>query len=572
MLRDYQIAARDDVYRAWHSGATNVLLTAATGAGKTVLYSSILQDFSVPSVLIAHRSELISQSALALNRERVPHSIIGPKALVSEIVRLQHDTHGHSSFAWRAPIRVAGVDTLIRANPSERWLQQIELTVIDEAHHVAGGNKWMKAGAMMPNARTLGVTAHALRADGQGLGRHADGIFDELVIGPHARELINRGFLTDYRMMIPPNDVDFSQVKIGSTGDYSAPALRAATHRSQKLVGDIVKHYVRAAEGKLGLTFAVDIESANELCVAYRKAGVPTEIITGSTSIGARAQIMRRFRERQILQLVSVDVLGEGTDVPAVEVVSLGRRTASFQLLSQQIGRALRVSVDDQHAANWSNYSDDERLAVIAKSGKPKALILDHVGNLLFHYNERGFPDSQQNYTLNRQEKRSRKVQDGTIPLRTCLSCFQPFERFLDECPYCGEPIPPPAGRSSPEQVDGNLTELDEDVLARLRAEVARIDGAVRIPANVSGPAAGAITKRHHQRFEAQQAMRRVAALWGGYYKAQGESDSEIQRRWFFTFGCDTLTAQSKGATDCAALQERIEAELTRLNVVELRE
>src|SRR5690606_13770615 len=108
--------------------------------------------------------------------------------------------------------------------------------VIDEAHHAAGGNKWVKAAALLPNARALGVTAHALRADGQGLGRHADGIFDALVIGPHARQLIDRGFLTDYRMLVPPSDVDFSDVKIGATGDYSAPQLRAATHRAKHLV------------------------------------------------------------------------------------------------------------------------------------------------------------------------------------------------------------------------------------------------------------------------------------------------------------------------------------------------
>jgi superfamily II DNA or RNA helicase len=520
-------------------------------------------------VLVAHRSEHISQSAQAHNREREPHSIIGPKSLITETIKLQHDTHGYSTFAWRAPIRVAGVDTLIKTAPTERWLQQIALVVIDEAHHVAGGNKWMRATALMPAARVLGVTAHALRADGQGLGRHADGIFDRLVVGPHARELIERGFLTDYRLLIPPNDVDFSGVAIGSTGEYSAPQLRAATHRSKQLVGDVVKHYVREAGGKLGLTFAVDLESANELCVAYRKAGVPTEIISGGTSIAARSQIMRAFRERRILQLVSVDVLGEGTDVPAVEVISLARRTASFQLLSQQIGRALRVSVDDAWHATWGDLTDTERRRVIFESDKPKALILDHVGNVLLHYERRGLPDSRQEYTLDRRAARVREPAADVIPLRSCLTCFQVYERFRDACPHCGAGIPPPAGRGSPEQVDGDLRELDPEVLAALRAEVARVDAPARIPANVDGIVGRAITKRHNERAAAQRTLRARMALWAGWYKLVGLSDPEIQRLFWHTFHTDPLTASAANAQDATTLQARIDAQIERLNIVE---
>src|SRR5690606_6793115 len=119
--------------------------------------------------------------------------------------------------------------------------------------------------------------------------------------------------------------------------------------------------------------------------------------------------------------------------------------------------------------------SDAERLEAIAGSAKPRALILDHVGNVLFHYAQRGFPDSRQEYTLDRRERGPRKARDDIIPLRSCLECFQPYERFLAACPYCGAPVPAPAGRSSPELVDGDLMELDAAVLERLRAEVTRV-------------------------------------------------------------------------------------------------
>ncbi|MFW2011210.1 DEAD/DEAH box helicase, partial [Acinetobacter nosocomialis] len=86
-----------------------------------------------------------------------------------------------------------------------------------------------------------------------------------------------------------------------------------------------------------------DVDAAKETADAFRAAGVPAEVITGETPELERAAIMRRFRNRQVLQLVSVDILGEGTDVPAVEVVSMARPTQSYGLYVQQFGRALRL-------------------------------------------------------------------------------------------------------------------------------------------------------------------------------------------------------------------------------------
>ena len=44
----------------------------------------------------------------------------------------------------------------------------------------------------------------------------------------------------------------------------------------------------------------------------YRGVGVAAEIIAAKTPLAVRGQLIRQFRARNILQLVSVDVLGEG--------------------------------------------------------------------------------------------------------------------------------------------------------------------------------------------------------------------------------------------------------------------
>jgi DNA repair protein RadD len=562
-LRDFQALAVQAIYSAWHAGLPNVLLVSPTGSGKTVIFSHVIDEYDVPTCAIAHRLELVSQTALTLNRENVPHGIIAPKPIIKQIIALEHDTHGHSCYNYRSPVRVGAVNTLNARDTTDRWFKDVQLVVIDEGHHVLRENIWGEAMASFPNARGLFVTAHALRADGKGLGRHADGLADTIVQGPTGRELINRGFLTDYRIVVPPTDIDFSDVPITATGDYSMPKLRAATHKSNRIVGDVVRHYMKFAPGKLGLTFAVDVEAASELAKAYRAAGVPAEVITAKTPIGLRGQLMRQFRRRELLQLVSVDTLGEGTDVPAIEVVSMARKTASLQLFSQQFGRSLRIMVSDDLNNHWGDMTDAERVAHIAASTKPRALILDHVGNTLFH----GLPDIARQYTLNRRAARGRGESAG-IPLRTCLECLQPFERVLTACPYCAAPVIP-QGRGTPEAVEGDLIELDEAILQAMRGAIDKVDGACHPPVALDKNARMALLNNHNARATAQKALRATMALWGGWQKHLGRSERESQKRFWHQFGIDVMSAQALGATAAHELRIRIDLVLAQNSVVE---
>lgn len=569
MLRDFQLDLKAGIYRAWHEGARYVMPVMATGGGKTVVFCDIVKEHDAPAAVLAHRQELVGQSALALNREGVPHGIIAPQAVQKQIIQLEMETHGRSFYLPRAPVRVAGVHTLINHDPKDAWLKQCQLIVSDEGHHVLSDNLWGRALAMFPSAHGLFPTAHAIRADGKGLGRGADGLVDRIVLGPHGRQLINRGYLCDYRLITPPSDIDVSDVDIGPSGELNQKKLRIAVHRSKTIVGDVVSHYLRFAAGKLGITFAVDIEAAVEIADKYRSAGVPAEIITAKTPLFVRGQLMRQFRAKQILQLVSVDVLGEGVDVPAVEVISMARHTASFQLFAQQWGRALRIMVTDQQNAEWGSYTDAGRLAAIAGSVKPKAIIIDHVQNYVRH----GLPDVEQHYSLAKRERRSRGKMDDSIPTRPCLNeqCtafLQPYEVVLPGCPVCGVK-PTPGRRGTPEQVDGDLFELDPEVLRAMRGEISKVDGPPIVPPFLAANVVGNIHKMHRMRQEAQVGLRAAWALWDGWQAHLGREQPERYKRFFFKFGTDVATAHALGAADAMALEFRIRNDLLQHNIVE---
>lgn len=548
-LRPYQQELESRIHTAWASGARNVLAVAPTGAGKTVLMSKILHDHSGASVAIAHRQELVGQISLALARNGVRHRVIAAEATRRSIVAGHMEELGRSYYDANSRTAVAGVDTLIRMPDSDPWFQQVTMWVTDECHHLLRENKWGKGVALFPHAKGLGVSATPRRADGKGLGRDSDGLIDVMVESIGMRDLIDAGYLTDYRIFAPPSNFDRSKVEVSeTTGDFSAPKLREAVHKSM-ITGDIVSHYLRIARGKLGVTFAVDIETATEIAQAFNAAGVPAAVVTSKTQDAVRRNTLRQFKNRQLLQLVNVDLFGEGFDLPAIEVVSMGRPTESFALYSQQFGRSLRLL-----------------------EGKERAIIIDHVGNVLRH----GLPDAPQQWTLDRRERRS-KPADDAIPVRICVNlnanntgtvCAKSYPRLLRCCPHCGY-YPEPAQRGAPEFVDGDLEEMDAELLAKLRGEIARVDNlAPLIPHGVAPEVAGAIKKRHWERQQAQATLRQSMSVYGGYTDALGDPSSAAHRRFYLTFGIDVLSAQALGAREAGELAEKINAVLNKNQVI----
>lgn len=530
-LRDYQQQIEQKIYKAWEHGAVNVGVELPTGSGKTVIFTKFLAEFPGDSIVVAHRMELVSQISLMLARRGIHHALIAQKPIIRAIISLHLAELGESFYDVSAKCRVAGVDTLLRGHPcSTAWMKRVGLIIQDEAHHVLRDNKWGKAASLFPNARGLYPTATPIRADGCGLGRHADGILDTLIMGPPMRQLIDEGYLTDYKIYVPPSDLDLSTVTVSASGDYSPPKLRTAVHKSH-ITGDVVSHYLRFAAGKLGVTFAVDIAAAIEIATAFKAAGVLAEVISSKTPDFLRYQIMRKFRNREILQLVNVDLLGEGVDVPAIEVISFARPTQSYALYSQQFGRALRPL-----------------------EGKTHAIIIDHVGNVLRH----GLPDRRRVWSLDRRERKSRTTEQ-LVPIRACLNpeCLAVYERVQRVCPFCGH-YPMPAARSAPEYVDGDLLELDNEALARLRGEIDRIDNAPRVPTQLNAIIQKSIINKHVDRQHKQHELRNNIALWAGQLKAQSCSDSEIYRRFYYTFGTDVLTAQTLNSKDAESLTLKI--------------
>lgn len=430
-LRDYQEQAVGNIRQSFISGKRAPLLVLPTGGGKTVVFSYIAATTAARGkrvLILVHRVELLRQTSAALTKASVRHGLVNPQ-YTPDIM---------------APVQVASVQTIIKRL---HLFQHFDLVVIDEAHH-ALANTWKKIIDHYSTARILGVTATPCRADGTGLGIEAGGVFDELILGPQVPELIQRGYLVKPVIYAPAQRLDLSGLRT-RMGDYEKDAL-AEFMDKPTITGDAVAHYQRLCPGVPAVAFCVSVNHAMHVAEEFRRAGYRAYHADGSLDDDVRKRILNGLGNGTVDVVTSCDLISEGTDIPAIGAAILLRPTQSLGLYLQQVGRALRPC-----------------------AGKDRAVILDHVGNVLTH----GLPDELREWTLEGERKRKGKPkeQEKTIPVKQCEKCYAIHEP-APRCPVCGHVYE--IKQDAPKQIDGELVELTAEQKLRIRkqkvTEVAR--------------------------------------------------------------------------------------------------
>ena len=524
ILRDDQQTLKDSIYEAWNSNIQNVLGVLSTGGGKSIIASDIILDgfrANKQQAVIAHRNELVGQMSMHIARRGIPHRIIGAASTISQNTRYHRKEFGRSLVNPSARTAVVGVDTLVsRADKLKEWCNQTDTWIIDEAHHVLVENKWGKAVDMFSNARGLGITATPARADGKGLGREFEGVFDEMCFGLEMRQLIEIGALSDFEIVCPKSDLQVDDKEIAASGDWSNKKLRAAAVKSH-IIGDVVQAYCQYAYGKQALCFATDVETSGEIAANFNQAGIRAASLSAKTNFAVREKYIQEFRDGILAVLVNVDLFDEGFDVPACEAVIMARPTASLGKYRQMIGRALRVAPNKEYG-----------------------LIIDHVSNVVRH----GLPDKVIPWVLARRDKRGRQLSDpDEIPLTVCRTCTKPYERFHTVCPYCGAkpPLPEPRLRSV-EQVDGDLVLLDKAALDEMRRAIeleSPADIGERVGQVAGEIAAKGIMNKQTAKIQAQEDLKEAIAQWAAIERLKGFDDRQIHKKFYLSTNMDVLSA-----------------------------
>jgi len=389
-LRPYQVRSIQAIRACIARGIRHVLLVCPTGGGKTVIAAEMIRSVVAKRkrvLFIAHRKELIDQCFDKLCRFGVNAGVI-----------MGQDRRRDDFF----PVQVGSVQTLSRRLDQ---LPEADVVFIDEAHHSIS-NSYRAVVERYPNAIVIGLTATPWRMGKLTLAE----MFQELVLAATVAELMAIGSLTGYDAFAydSPDLHDVATV----AGEYNQKQLAIATNTAV-LVGHVVREYLTHANGRRGILFPVDVEHSEHLVGEFRANGVNAAHLDCHTPKLEREKILAGLAAGDIKIVSSVGVLTEGFDCPSVEVIMLARPTQSLSLHLQMIGRGLRPSPD---------------------TGKVRALIHDHAGNLMRH----GFPEDDRDYSLTATPQRERDM-------HTCPFCYFLFGSTKQDgtCPKCGELVAP---------------------------------------------------------------------------------------------------------------------------------
>lgn len=412
-LRPYQHETLDRV-RAEMNNHRRVILQAPTASGKSVMIAYMIGESAkrgLSSWLLAHRKELIDQLSATLWEAGVPHGVL---------MAGRPET--------KDPVQVASVQTVVRRMDR---LAPPALMAYDECHHIVSPTS-LRIVDHCNGAWIIGLTATPSRLDGRGLGD----VFQALVTGPTVTELTAQGYLCPYRIVAPPQAMDTSGIHTRG-GDYVRGELEVVVDRTS-IIGDAVAHYQRYVAPGTCLVYCVSRIHARHVTEVYQKAGIDAQYVAGDTKKAEREKAIKGFRKGYPTVIVSVDLFGEGLDVPGLNAVQLLRPTQSMGLHLQQLGRGLRI-----------------------EPGKKHLVILDHVGNTWNH----GLPDDVREWTLEGRKRRRGKAEPTGPALRHCDACFAIFSATLTHCPQCGKQY----------LVEGRVPEVTDGELEEIEAEQHRI-------------------------------------------------------------------------------------------------
>jgi len=365
-LRNYQSEAVNSVIE-WVKRTTEpCLVELPTGSGKSIVIAELAKILTSISkgkkVLVLQPSlELLSQNSSKYKLTGEPCSLFSASAGIKS---LRHNV------IYATPLTVKGA--------LDKFDNKFCAIIMDESHLLTPTIIKIidSIKEHNNNLRVIGLSATPFSMN-NGLMYKIDHndkptpedkaknpYFTKLVYKLSARYLIDQGYLTNPVIGATGDKYDTQQLEIKS-GKYTPESIDKCFVGFGRKTAGIVEEIVFKARGhKTVMIFGATVAHCKEIM-----ASLPPEIsrmIDGTTPKKEREQIIKDTKELKIRYLVSCETLTTGVDIESVSIIAILRATLSPVLITQIIGRSLRLY-----------------------PGKKEALILDYTTTNIDHF----FPD-----------------------------------------------------------------------------------------------------------------------------------------------------------------------------------
>jgi DNA repair protein RadD len=416
-LREYQVNAIQECRYELSAGHKRVVIYSPTGSGKSV----IAEELAVLALakgkrvaIIANRVQLVQQMAERFTNAKISYGIL----------------QGQNTVDLHHQVVICSIATV-----AKRGLPDTDFIIVDEAHACAGSKHYRELMFKLNNVPVLGLTATPFS---KGMAKKYDELageplFQAIVVAETIRGLIDQGYLVDCEIYAP-SEPDLSGVRMQRNAfgemDYAESALGEAVDKPA-LVGDIIAHWHKLAEGKPTIVFATTIAHSQHIVSCFEQSGVTARHIDCYMEEQQKQDLLNDFKAGKFTVLSNVALVAEGFDYPACEVMVLARPTKSLIRYIQMAGRVLRIH-----------------------HGKERGLILDHSGSV----KDLGFPTDDLPLELDDGTAKTASKKEIEEPKpKKCPKCSYMKPPKCSVCPKCGHK---PERQNEIEHADGDLVKI----------------------------------------------------------------------------------------------------------------
>jgi superfamily II DNA or RNA helicase len=306
------------------SGRRKGLIVLPTGLGKTLLSVWDSKSVGMPILYVVHNNEILRQV-----RESFENVFSGC-------------TMG---FLNTYEKRLAEVDILFAnissiSNP-KNYMQfsknHFKYIIIDEFHHSAA-KSYLEVIHYFKPGYLLGLTATPERTDQQSILGLVD---NNLVYLMDTEDAISQGYLSPFHYVGLRDNIDYSFIKHdGYRYDVKDLNQHLIIQRRDEAIIEEVK---RRAGDRRGLAYCITIEHAERAAEHFTGGGIPSVAVHSNLDRIVRDRRIEDFKNGLYRLAFVVDIFNEGVDYPDVDLLLFMRPTESRIILTQQLGRGLRV-------------------------------------------------------------------------------------------------------------------------------------------------------------------------------------------------------------------------------------
>jgi superfamily II DNA or RNA helicase/HKD family nuclease len=315
------------------------LVVAATGTGKTVMaaldYARLCRDGEPrPRLLfVAHREQILLQA-----RSTFRNALGDPN--FGELL-------SGTAAAFTKDAHVFAMVQTLHNRLGQVAPDAYDVIYIDEAHHGVAAS-WREVIEHFRPQEIVGFTATPERSDGVDIVKLFGG---EYTTELRLWEAVDDQLLAPFHYVGVDDGTDLRSLA-WHRGDYAVGALSTlytGDHERIRRIMDALNRWVENPTAMRALGFCVSVDHAKFMAEQFTRLGLASEYLSGDHDPARRDAVLSKLKAGALRVVFSVDVLGEGVDVPDVDTILLLRPTQSPVLFAQQLGRGLRTSPGKTH-------------------------------------------------------------------------------------------------------------------------------------------------------------------------------------------------------------------------------